>query len=237
MTVKLILGFILLGSTTSCVRNNPNQIATERSIEKGVERLKNSDILTFISINKAKIKDGDLIERSDDDLVSESLRGLSQTDKTFSHSGIAFLEDSNVYVYNNMAGEENKSEQMMREPFDSFVSPHRKDGFGIFRYQLSDEERVKFHDIIKDLYEKKLLFDKSFDLKTDDKQYCSEMIYKALKKATNNRVVLPTTKVQNFKLRDPKYKGMILKEFEYVAIDNLFLNPYTTPIVRISYNR
>ena len=221
----------------SCVRNKPDAVATEKTAAKGTVRLKTEDILAFIKENKSKIKDGDLIERSDDDLVSESLRGMSQTDKTFSHSGIAFIEDGNVYVYNNMAGAENKSEQMMREPFDSFVSPHRKDGFGIFNYQISDSERTKLHNVIKGLYDRKMLFDKSFDLKSDDKQYCSEMIFKALKIATNNRVVLPTSKVQNFKLRDPKYKGLVLKEFEYVALDNLFLNPFCRQVTRISYNR
>ena len=233
--LPLVLAFSIL--VCACTRNNPDEVATQKTAPKGTIRLSNTDIWSFINVNKRKIKDGDLVERSDDDLVSESLRAMSQTDKTFSHSGIAFVEDSNVYVYNNMAGAENKSEQMMREPFDSFVSPSRKDGFGIFRYQLTDAERVKLHDIIKDLYIKKLLFDKSFDLKTDDKQYCSEMIFKALKKATDGRVVIPTSKVQNFKLRDPKYKGMILKEFEYVALDNLFINPFTSQVVKISYNK
>lgn len=233
--ILLAISFTLL--SYACTRNNPDELATQKTVSKGTMRLSNTDIWSFININKSKIKDGDLVERSDDDLVSESLRAMSKNDKTFSHSGIAFIEDGNVFVYNNMAGAENKSEQMMREPFDSFVSPYRKDGFGIYRYELSDSERVRFHAIIKDLYVNKLLFDKSFDLKTDDKQYCSEMIYKALKKATNNRVVLPTSKVQNFKLRDPKYKGMILKEFEYVALDNLFLNPFTSQVVKISYNK
>ncbi len=236
--MRIVLSFCIIAIiASSCERNNPDEVATQKTAAKGIIRLSNADIWTFINVNKAKIKDGDLIERSDDDFVSETVRAMSLTDKTFSHSGIAFIEDGNVYVYNTMAGEENKSEQMMREPFDSFVSPYRKDGFGIFRYQLNDDERVKIHGIIKDLYDKKLLFDKSFDLKTDDKQYCSEMIYKALKKATANRIVLPTSKVQNFKLRDPKYKGMMLKEFEYVALDNLFLNPDCSQIVRISYNK
>ena len=229
--------FIITLFFFSCTHNHPNEIATEKTNNKGAERLKTEDILTFINENKAKIKDGDLVERSDDDLVSQSLRGMSQTDKTYSHSGIAFIENGNVFIYDNMAGVENKSEQMMRESFDSFVSPSRKDGFGIFRYNLTDTERVRLHEIIKNLYAEKLLFDKSFDLKTDDKQYCSEMIYKALKKATGNRVILPTSRVQNFKLRDPKYKGMVVKEFEYVALDDLFLNPFCLQVVRISYNK
>ena len=235
--MKIVVIIYLALISGSCVRNSATDVATGKTALKGTIRMNSADIQTYISVNKAKVRDGDLIERSDDDMVSETIRGMSQKDKTFSHSGIAFVEDGQVYVYNNMAGVENQTEEMKREPFDSFVSPFRKDGFGIFRYNLTDSERVKFHAIVKDLYIQKLRFDKSFDLKTDDKQYCSEMIYKALKKATNNRVVLPTSKVSNFKLRDPKYKGMILKEFEYVALDDLFINPFCSQVVRVSYNK
>lgn len=174
--------------------------------------------------------------RADADFESETIRAMSQQDRTYSHSGIAFIEDGDVFVYNNIGGSENPTEQMMREPFDSFVSPHRKDGFGIYRYQLNDSERVRVHAIVSRLFEEKQQFDKSFDLKTDDKQYCSEMIAKALMKATGNRIKLPTTKLYNFKLRDAKYKGKILKEFEYYALDNLYLNTFCTPVVRISYS-
>ena len=218
---------------SSCKRNTSNN--TTLGSTANMKSKPEPVLLQLIKENEPKLRDGDLVERTDDDFVSETLREMSVTDKTFSHCGFAFYEDGKWMIYNNMAGEENKKEQMMKQPFDSFVSPERKTGFGIFRYNLSDSEITKLHQVTKLNFEQGLKFDKTFDLKTDDKMYCAEMIYKFLLQATGNRVVLPTTKKQNFKLLDPKYKGAVLKEFEYVAMDNLFLNPFCKEISRVSY--
>lgn len=234
--IRKLLLIVCVSQFLACVRNNPDRLASEKTSVVGEKRLPIADILSFIKLNKTRIKDGDLIMRADADFESETIRAMSKEDRTYSHSGIAFIEGGDVFVYNNIGGSENRSEQMLRESFDSFVSPHRKDGFGIYRYQLNESERIRIHEIVRNLFDEKQLFDKSFDLKTDDKQYCSEMIAKALKKASGSRIILPTTRIYNFKLRDPKYKGQVLKEFEYYALDNLYLNTFCSPIVRISYN-
>ncbi len=218
-----------------CRRNQGSQAVDQMGTTRVMPKKTDKEILQFIKDNKSKIRNGDLIERADDDLVSESMRNFSKNDKTFSHCGLAFIEDGEVYVYNNMAGEENKSEKMMREPYDSFVSPANKSGFGIFRYTFTDAEIEKLHEVTKENHAKGMLFDKTFDLKTDDKMYCAEMIYKFIKTATDGRIQLPTSKIDNFKIKDPKYKGMVMKQFEYVGLDDLFLNPFCKPVVRISY--
>jgi Permuted papain-like amidase enzyme, YaeF/YiiX, C92 family len=233
---RVLLAIILvMWIAVGCKRNSQSEPVDQLGSTRYMPKKTDKEILQFVADNKGKIKNGDLIERADDDLVSESMRNFSKSDKTFSHCGLAFIEDGEVYVYNNMAGEENKSEKMMREPYDSFVSPGKKNGFGIFRYALTEAEIEKLHLVTKEHYKKGLLFDKTFDLKTDDKMYCAEMIYKFVKTATAERVLLPTTTIQNFRVRDPKYKGLVLKEFEYVGLDNLFINDFCKPIVRISY--
>jgi len=229
----LLISFITTITFSFCTRTGSNNNTVGNTAN--MKRKKEAVILELIAQNKPRLKDGDLVQRTDDDFVSETLRDMSVTDKTYSHCGFAFYEDGQWMVYNNMAGEENKLEKMMREPFDSFVSPNKKTGFGIFRYNLSDSEFAKLYKITKFNYDNGLKFDKTFDLKTDDKMYCAEMIYKFLIQATNGRVVLPTTKKTNFKLKDPKYKGAVLKEFEYVAMDNLNLNPFCKEISRVSY--
>jgi Permuted papain-like amidase enzyme, YaeF/YiiX, C92 family len=237
MTMKsLFFGIIALALVAvGCRRNSASESVNQAGTTRDIPKKTNEEILNFIKESKHKIKDGDLIERSDEDLVSESMRNFSKKDKTYSHCGLAFIEDGEVYVYNNMAGDENKSEKMMREPYDSFVSPAKKSGFGIFRYTLTDAEIKKLQQVTKENHAKGMLFDKAFDLKTDDKMYCAEMIYKFLNTATMGRILLPTSKIQNFRVRDPKYKGLVMKEFEYVGLDDLFLNPFCKPVVRISY--
>jgi hypothetical protein len=235
MRKLLMVCMMVMVAATACKRNRGSEAVDQLGATHDMPRKTDKEILQFIAENKSKIKDGDLIERADEDLVSESMRNFSKRDKTFSHCGLAFIEDGEVYVYNNMAGEENKAEKMMREPYDSFVSPAKKTGFGIFRYSFTDAETAKLHAVTKENHQKGLLFDKTFDLKTDDKMYCAEMIYKFIKTATAGRVDIPTSKIQNFRVKDPKYKGLIMKEFEYVGLDDLFLNPFCKQVARISY--
>ncbi len=221
----------------SCKRNSGDgkKNDTEFRDYHAMNKRPEAELQQLLKENKSKIKDGDLIFRSDDGVESESLRSFSKTDASFSHCGFAFIENGEVYVYNCMAGVENPGEKMLRVSFDSFVNIREKTGFGLFRYDLTEPELKNLQVITKENFAKGLMFDKNFDLKTDDKMYCAEMIDKFIKQATNNRIILPTTKIENFRIRDPKYKGVVLKEFEYSALDNLFLNPYCKELVRISY--
>lgn len=193
--------------------------------------------LDSISIAKKMIQNGDLICRTGFDFVSQSLQNFNTVDKTYSHSGLAFMEDGKIMVYHAIGGvDENPSENFKKEPLDSFVNPKRKVGFGIYRYQISSVEIDCLHEQFKTLEQQQIKFDKYFNLKDDDKQYCSEAIAKALKKCTNNKVIIPTTIKENFKVKNKGYEHLKGKRFEYIALDNLYLNAYCTLIKQIKYN-
>ncbi len=210
------------------------------SCKQTEKKVVNKSVFTEPSLaidqGKQLLQNGDLVLRTDDDVVSASLRNFSVTDKSFSHCGIAYYEDSAWYVYHLMAGDENPSDLMERERFESFVSANRKSRYGIFRYQLSTDEKVKFQTEVYRFMANHTLFDKDFDLKTDEKLYCAEMVYKGLKTATNNRVILPVTVRKNFDPKRYKKSGPELKRFEFVALDNLFLNPFCKEIKRYRYS-
>ncbi|MEO6231862.1 MAG: hypothetical protein ABJB11_11525 [Ferruginibacter sp.] len=193
----------------------------------------------ILSIKKAipLLHNGDLVTRSDDDFESLSLQNFSTRDRTYSHSGLAFLEDSSYYIYHSMAGTENPDGHLRRESFDSFVNPIKKTGFGIFRYQLSLNEAEALHTLYKKYYEEKIPFDKSFNLISDDSMYCSEIIYKSLKRVTNNRIILPVSVLTNFKPKMPGLykKNIFIKRFEYIGLDDLYMNSFCKAIVQTHY--
>ncbi len=193
----------------------------------------------LIKNGRDQLQDGDLVMRSDNDFESLTLQNFSDSDRTYSHAGIAYREDGQFVVYHSMTGSENPSGLVRKDPFDSFVSPARKTGFGIFRYQFSDMEKDKFHAVLQENISKKIPFDVTFSLRTDDSLYCSEMIYKGLKISTNERIILPTTTLRNFqpKILGYKYKNVFLKKYEYVSLDNLYLNPFCKEIIRITYQQ
>ena len=191
-----------------------------------------------IKRSEDSLSDGCLVLRSDNDYESLTLMNFSKREKLYSHAGIVFKEDSGWMVYHSMTGVENPSGAVRKDPYSSFVDPDKKTGFGLYRYAISSDEIQKLHEQFKAGLAKKIPFDIRFNLLTDDSMYCSEMIYKSLRKVTDGRVVLPTSTIRNFKPKIMGYKlnHVFFKRFDYVGLDDLYLNPYCKKIMSAKYN-
>ncbi|MBI1343438.1 MAG: hypothetical protein GC171_10945 [Terrimonas sp.] len=182
-----------------------------------------------------RIREGDLVLRCGDDMTSFMLKDFSQTEKMYSHSGLAFSFNDTLYIFHNMAGDLNPDEVMRKDPLDSFLTPTHNVIIGIYRFDFTQDELQKLKSIVLEYYREKLQFDMSFDLRTDDKMYCVEMIAKSIERATGNRIVFSKS-IVNRELKR-KYLKMALQkkvlpsgksadQREYLAIDNLYLNPH-----------
>ena len=118
--------FCIVKILSSC--NNPS--AQTKDISTIVTEKYNiayQQALDSIESAKKYIQNGDLICRTGFDFVSQSLQNFSMTDKTYSHSGLAFIENGQIMVYHSIAGmDENPDETFRKEPLDSFVNPTRK---------------------------------------------------------------------------------------------------------------
>lgn len=226
LPLKLLI--VVIAIFTACKQPN-NQKNKDETAKK----------TAFIAITNAKkvLKDGTLVTRSDDDFESLTLQNFSVKDKAYSHSGIAFKEGEEYVVYHCMAGIENPGGAMRRDSFDSFVNPLQKTGFGIFQYNLSTTEIKYFHHLIQKDFIAKIPFDESFNLLSNDSLYCSEMIYKNLKTASNGRVILPITVIHNFKPKifGYKFSKTFFSTFEYIGIDDLYLNTFCKELIRVKY--
>jgi hypothetical protein len=187
-----------------------------------------------IKILKDSIREGDLVLRCGNDHISESLRDFSQQEKLYSHSGIALTHNGEMFIYSNMAGDINPNEIMRRDNVDSFLNPVHNVAAGVYRYDFSKDESDKLKSIVEAHYLNKLQFDMNFDLATDNKMYCAEMIAKSVEQATVNRISIPKSPVTK-ELRQKYLKMALDKKVvpsiksgnarrEYWSIDNLYLN-------------
>jgi hypothetical protein len=92
---------------------------------------------------------------------------------------------------------------------------------------------------ITNYYKQGIRFDSLFEMQTDDKMYCSEMIYKALLKATNNRIKLNmTTPSHADKVMYSHFTGVPVEKVsgaQQVAIDNLYLHPACQLVKKFSF--
>lgn len=176
----------------------------------------------FVSIHAIEkiINTGDLITRTGNDFTSESLRQLNQHDKTYSHCGIASIENDSVFVYHALGGEFNPDEKIRRDAFNLFCEPYNNRGIGLFRFQLSAATIAKVMAVAKQNYREGIMFDMKFDLLTDDRMYCAEFVYKSFLSGTENKLFFNVSH---------------LKNFTYIGVDDLFMTNGCNELKRIIY--
>jgi hypothetical protein len=176
----------------------------------------------FIQIDSVKktIATGDLILRTGNDFTSESLRSLNQRDKTYSHCGIASIENDTLFVYHALGGEWNPDQKIRRDVFEFFAEPYSNRGIGIYRFQLAEADIKTLMVTVKNLYRMGIMFDMKFDLQSNDHMYCAEFVYKSFVMGTNGKVQFSTSHLGNF---------------EFIGVDDLFLQPICKEQKKILY--
>ena len=198
-----------------------------------------------INVIADSIREGDLVLRCGADFISESLSDFSQKEKLYSHSGFAMMDNGTMYIYSNMAGDINPDEIIRRDVVDSFITPVHNIAVGVYRYDLTNTELEKLKKIVHTHYINKLQFDMNFDLSTDDKMYCAEMIAKSVEQATEKRIIFSKSLITPG-LKEKYIKKLLAKKVvpsakvaeqrEYLALDNLYMNPHCREVVKIVFD-
>ena len=169
---------------------------------------------------KRMLHDGDIVLRTGNDVISSLFAQLNKTNKTYSHCGIAFSENGQWFVYHSIGGEDNPDEKLRKDPFEKFVASNHNTGYAVCRYPMSSIESEKLLLTVTDFYDLHIPFDMQFDLKSDDRIYGAEMVYKEFNIALDTSGFFTTT---------------IHRGFEYVSTDNIFVNNNARILCRIVY--
>ena len=167
------------------------------------------------------IQTGDLILRRGKDQVSDFFARLNTRNQKYSHCGVAQRTDSGLFVYHIIASINNLDGRILREPIHSFIRPKINAAWAIIRYDLDSTKQAQLMAKIQDYTRQKITFDQQFDLQSDDKMYCSEMLYKALLFASKDSLRIPINIASSGK--------------KYIAIDNLFEHKNCKTIGEIAY--
>jgi Permuted papain-like amidase enzyme, YaeF/YiiX, C92 family len=207
----------LLFSCNNPANNHHLPIAKTDSLK---ELQKEARAYLQIAAAKEKILTGDLIVRTGNDFTSESLRSLNQRNKTYSHCGIASIENDTLFVYHALGGEFNPDQQICRDRFEFFADPITNRGIGVYRYQLAEADIRNLMITVKKLKVLGVTFDMKFDLQTNDKMYCAEFVYKSYLMGTNGKLQFSTSR---------------LGDFTFIGVDDLFLQPLCTQQQNILY--
>ena len=158
------------------------------------QRAGNRENLLMVDSCIALLRTGDLVVRRGDDMTSYMLSQMNLQEKSYSHCGLVVVEGGKPYVYHCIGGEDNPDEQMRKEPAEAWCSPVNNLAFAAYRY---DADSISIHSlvvILDSLYTSKMMFDMDFDWQSNDRMYCSEMIYKTITSATGNERYIPLSK-------------------------------------------
>ena len=193
----------------------------------------------MINEGQALLQEGDLVVRLNQDPSSQFIKNFNRQDKSFSHSGIVLFENGFPYVYHIVNGDENPDQRLRKDSLLNFCNPKKNFSYGIYRYKINSAEVKKLKEIVHSWYTAGVQFDSSFNLKTNDRMYCSEMIKKGLARATNNRIKIETT--QPTILEATALASHIhlpissVKKLQIIAIDNLYMNTNCVPIRKFNF--
>jgi len=182
---------------------------------------------------KTKIRTGDIILRCGRDLTSYKIREMSETDKTYSHAGIAVVNEQGVYVYHLTPPEldEPKEDSALRfEPLEKFANPDNNFELGIGRFPFSTDQINKIISHLDSMRKANVSFDFLFDLRTKNRMYCSEMIDDCLRYATHDSLFLKRNEFKDPRLvrRVGGYLRAdtnIVRKRLYIPIENIYLHP------------
>lgn len=197
------------------------------------------DPYLLIQEGQALLKEGDLVARLNQDPTSRFIKDFNRHDKSYSHAGIVLYENGYPYIYHIVNGDENPDEKLRKDSLNRFCNPGRNAAYGIFRYDMSTDEIKRLKNLIHKWYAKKVRFDPTFNLKTNDKMYCSEMISKALGLATNKRLLTGTTKLTDTEAKLFSEYGHLpfayTSKLSVVSIDDLYTNSFCHLIKKYNY--
>ena len=191
--------------------------------------IKNAENVTKTRILKSEacidslkyfIQDGDVITRTGTDFTSQALRQFCRKDDTYSHCGIVSKESDSFFVYHAIGGEINPKETLQREWLPRFCDGESNEGIGIFRFKMDSIKLMREKKFIQEKYSEGIRFDMEFDLRTDEKMYCSEFVAKTLMYAYQNKI---------------RFDSTFIQQKPYFTVDNIFLNKLCREIHRFKY--
>lgn len=229
---RIYIAYFLL--LTCCICS----CSTDDSLVSTPVLTKEQQLQQNLATLKTTARSGDLLVRLTDDILSQQVTNMNEKEKLYSHGGLIVKKGDRLFVYHiapNLPG----TDTIQMEPIDSFIAPNKNIRCALFRYQLSDAERDSLMQIIASLRTKDIRFDMVYDLATNDKLYCSEMIAKSLKQATGGRIVcreipVPGRMYRLLSVFFQKYKNAkrIIAERTFISLDNLYLRPDCKELMR-----
>lgn len=144
----------------------------------------NSKKETLIVLNSSLLKNGDIVFRKGRGFISQMVL-LADRQSPFSHTGIIIKKKFDLFVLHAVPDEsDDGTDKIKLESLSNFLSSKKTEAAVVYRLKddstnISDKASRKAEEYLKE----NVLFDSALDLSTEDKLYCTELVWKAFKYA------------------------------------------------------
>lgn len=165
----------------------------------------------FLKLETGRVDSGDIICRFGNGIWSNYFKNVSSEEKRFSHIGIIFVDEkSTPWVIHASANDYSGVGRVAKDPLKQFIA--KAEEFAIYRIEGDEDVGPRIAREALGFLDRP--FDSAFDLSTEDRVYCSELIYLCVNRSAKSKIIRPFN-----------YKG-----YQVVAIDNCYKHPNATLI-------
>ncbi len=129
------------------------------------------------------LKDGDLVFRKGRSIESYVVL-ITDRASSYSHVGVIYMINKIPYVIHTVPDEsENGIDYVKMEKLSVFFSSEKASRGSIFRLKEQYSNSAKLAALkAKSYFDDKIIFDDAFDIKSEDKLYCTELVWRAFEK-------------------------------------------------------
>lgn len=166
------------------------------------------------------LQTGDLVFRNGKGFVSNMMRNTSRRCRIYSHVGVVVLENGSPMVYHMTDELHGKSvfNGLKKEPFETFCSNRTNKSIGVYRYPLSNQFKSELRMELAALNDLNPRFDDAFDLNSDDRLYCTELVWKHV--LVKGGIQLPASRTL---------------QGSFIGLDDLHLSPEAKTVFVINF--
>lgn len=152
-----------------------------------------------------KIQEGDMIFQTSQSKQCEAVR--IATNSKFSHCGIVFIEQGKKYVYEAV-------QPVKFTPIETWITRGKENHFVVTR--IKNATKILTSDVLQKMKKTgKEMNNKDYDLYfewSDDKIYCSELIWKIYKNGAGIELC-PLKKLKDFNLKNPIVETILRERY------------------------
>lgn len=135
------------------------------------------------SVPAGSLQNGDLVFRRGRSAESHAIL-LTGHKSAYSHVGIVTMEGSTAWVIHAVPGENGKGpDYIRRETVADFLTPEKASRFAVYRADFTPDTRNRAAERAYAFFREHRLFDDRYDMDSDDKLYCTELVIKAFRQA------------------------------------------------------